>query len=276
MKPIADCLICKGTGLVDGAFCNACLVRAAAWLTRSASGVVSVVGPPGAEQLVAAYGDPRELRAALERLRREAKNVLDNTGDSIATRRLEAPGNPPLVVRAPAAVDHVQQPDVTPGGQGRPRDETGPGHVPLANAHEAASADVLRIVHAFGDAGRKQAVRELAARVKRLEDAAYAVWKSAEMGTEESGADPSVHLVPTSLLRELSWVLGSAAATAPETPPKDIVSEIVAWLEGLEGCLERVIRGEVPAHTSERRDLQARRGIYEGIARDIQDKWGKR
>lgn len=116
-------------------------------------GALSTPAAPTADELVAAYGDPRELRAALERLRRHAKHVLDNTGDSIATRRLEAPGNPPLVGRAPAAVDHVQQPDVTPSGQGRPRDETGSGHVPLANADEEVRLlrEIARQVQRFHD-----------------------------------------------------------------------------------------------------------------------------
>lgn len=53
------------------------------------------------------------------------------------------------------------------------------------------------------------------------------------------------------------------------------IDEIVTWLLGLEGGLERVIRGEMPSSTTERRDLQARRGIYEGIADDIKRKWGR-
>lgn len=60
---------------------------------------------------------------------------------------------------------------------------------------------------------------------------------------------------------------------ATEPKPKVVGEEIVEWLLGLEGGLERVIRGEVPSTTSERRDLQARRGIYEGIADDIKRKW---
>ncbi len=38
----------------------------------------------------------------------------------------------------------------------------------------AASEEVARMVFAFGDAGRKQAVRDLAARVRRLEAVADA------------------------------------------------------------------------------------------------------
>jgi hypothetical protein len=35
---------------------------------------------------------------------------------------------------------------------------------------DPASEEVLRMVHAFDDAGRKQAVRDLAARVRRIEE----------------------------------------------------------------------------------------------------------
>lgn len=55
-----------------------------------------------------------------------------------------------------------------------------------------------------------------------------------------------------------------------------IIPEIVDWLLGLEGALERVIRSEVPASASERREMTARRGVYEGIADDIKRKWGAR
>jgi hypothetical protein len=47
--------------------------------------------------------------------------------------------------------------------------------------------------------------------------------------------------------------------------------EIVAWLEGLERCRERVVA--VTRDPVEREEMKARRGIYEGVAADIRSKW---
>lgn len=49
-----------------------------------------------------------------------------------------------------------------------------------------------------------------------------------------------------------------------------VVTEIVAWLQGLEERLGQIIEREGDP------TMRARRGIYSGIADDVRDKWGGR
>lgn len=55
---------------------------------------------------------------------------------------------------------------------------------------------------------------------------------------------------------------------------KDIVPEIVEWLMGLESARESVVAGSMDPR--EVAVMQARRGVYEGVADDIKRKWGTR
>lgn len=49
------------------------------------------------------------------------------------------------------------------------------------------------------------------------------------------------------------------------------LEEIVAWLRGLEGTLTKTL--SMPIQAEERAQLEPRRGIYDGIADDIDRKW---
>ena len=51
-----------------------------------------------------------------------------------------------------------------------------------------------------------------------------------------------------------------------------MLGEIVAWLEGLEHMRENTV--SISSDAREVAVMQARRGVYEGIADDIKRKWG--
>lgn len=78
--------------------------------------------------------------------------------------------------------------------------------------HPSASDEVLRMVHAFSDDGRKRRVIKLAARVRELERALERVLKSANPNSIEHPA------------MFAAWALGRAALSnlaSPSEPPKD-------------------------------------------------------
>lgn len=75
-------------------------------------------------------------------------------------------------------------------------------------------------------------------------------------------------------LLEREGELATSPIPSGTTPQSDVIGEICVWLRGLENIRRNVTR--ISTDPQEVEVMRARQGLYEGVAADIEGKWGRK